>query len=98
MKVLIYGNRKEDDTIYDISTPEKELAAYLALFNYLDENWQVYECGGLTPTHKKWYAAAKTGDAESAKRLLNSRKHYEYEEFHFGEVIDPLTAEISAEE
>ena len=42
MKILIYGNRKQDPDMYDISTPEKEAAAYLKLFKYLDEHWQVY--------------------------------------------------------
>jgi hypothetical protein len=42
MKILIYGNRKQDPDMYDISTPEKEAAAYLQLFKYLDEHWQVY--------------------------------------------------------
>lgn len=43
MEVLIYGNRKQDDEIYDISTPEKELAAYLVIFKSLDEYWNVYD-------------------------------------------------------
>ena len=42
MKILIYGNRKQDTDMYDISTPEKEAAAYLKLFAYLDEHWNVY--------------------------------------------------------
>lgn len=42
MKILIYGNRKTDPTIYDISTPEKENAAFLLLFKMLDEDWEVY--------------------------------------------------------
>lgn len=42
MKTLIYGNRKSDDQVYDISTPEKELAAYMLIFIELDEDWQVY--------------------------------------------------------
>lgn len=42
MTVLIYENRKQDPDMYDISTPEKEAAAYLKLFNYLREDWQVY--------------------------------------------------------
>lgn len=42
MKVLIYGNRKQSDMIYDISTPEKEAAAYLDIFNMLDKDWEVY--------------------------------------------------------
>jgi hypothetical protein len=88
MKVLIYGNRKQDDEIYDISTPEKEAAAYLLLFRLLDEQWEVY-CD-LPANQKSRYEKAKAGNADAAKRLLNARKDYEYEEFHFGEVIDPL--------
>ena len=90
MKVLIYGNRKQGDDIYDISTPEKEAAAYLLLFEDLDIEWHVYECGDLSAVHKKWYKEAKAGNADSAKKLLNSRRSYECEEFHFGEVTDPL--------
>jgi hypothetical protein len=32
MKVLRYENRKVDMTIYDISTPMQEVAAYMLLF------------------------------------------------------------------
>lgn len=42
MKILIYGNRKQDDAIYDISTPEKEEAAFKAVFATLDGYWRVY--------------------------------------------------------
>lgn len=42
MKILIYGNRKQDDDIWDISTPELAEAAYRELFKTLDEYWQVY--------------------------------------------------------
>lgn len=41
-KVLIYGNRKCEDLIWDISTPEKEEAAYRALFIMLDTQWLCY--------------------------------------------------------
>ena len=41
MKILIYGHRKMDAKMYDISTPEKELAAYLLVFKELEFN-QVY--------------------------------------------------------
>lgn len=37
MDVLIYGHRKTSTKMYDISTPEKELAAYLAVFYELDD-------------------------------------------------------------
>lgn len=88
MSVLIYGNRKQDDEIYDISTPEKEAAAFLLLFKTLDEDWQVY--GELNKREKELYKAAKAGDANAAKRLLTMRKGYEYEEWRYGNVIDPL--------
>jgi hypothetical protein len=41
-KLLIYGNRKQDDDIWDISTPELEEAAYRELFKTLDGYWGVY--------------------------------------------------------
>lgn len=41
-KVLRYSNRKEDDQLWDASTPELEDAAFLALFKHLDENWDTY--------------------------------------------------------
>lgn len=96
MKVLIYGNRKQDDEMYDISTPEKEAAAYLVVFKTLDEDWQVYiEVEGK---QKELYEKAKKGDSESAKKLMNQRKSYEYEEIRIGEVIDPLTLKDEEEE
>jgi hypothetical protein len=42
MKILVYENRKCDPEYYDASTPEKASAAYLALFETLDNNWDVY--------------------------------------------------------
>ncbi|MGH9426001.1 MAG: hypothetical protein ACRD2L_06840 [Terriglobia bacterium] len=42
MKVLVYGNRKQGDMMWDVSTPEKEDAAFLALFRYLGDVWKVY--------------------------------------------------------
>lgn len=91
MKILIYGNRKQDDEYYDISTPGKELAAYLKVFKTLDEDWDVYSADDLSDGHQKLYDAAKGGDGESAKRLINLRHTYEYEEVRQGVVIDPLT-------
>lgn len=88
MKILIYGNRKQDDEIYDVSTPEKEAATFLMLFKLLDEEWMVYD-SGLTAKEEPLYLAAKAGDAPSAKKLLTRHKTFEYEEWHYGEVIDP---------
>ncbi len=41
-RILIYGNRKEPTSYYDVSTPEREAGAYLAVFEKLDIDWQVY--------------------------------------------------------
>lgn len=42
-KVLVYENRKTDGPlIWDASSPELERDAFLGLFNYLDETWEVY--------------------------------------------------------
>ena len=41
-KVLIYGNRKSDTLVWDVSSPELERIAFLGLFNYLDTTWEVY--------------------------------------------------------
>jgi hypothetical protein len=46
-RVIVYENRKTDGPIlWDISTPELEKGAFLDLFKYLDESWQIYY--GLT--------------------------------------------------
>jgi hypothetical protein len=42
MKILVYDNRKSDPEYFDASTPEKELASYLYLFQCLDSMWDVY--------------------------------------------------------
>ena len=87
LKILVYGNRKEPNRYYDISTPEKEAAAFLRLFYYLDEEWHVY-CE-LTPEQKPLYKKAKGGDSKAAKGLILSRQDYEYEEVHVEDVQDP---------
>ena len=98
MKVLIYDNRKIDPIVIDASTEEAELAAFMALFKYLKDEWQVYssleyvvetsDSGSRyqSPLYKK----ACSGCAESARRLLKSRKSYEYEYWSLHEVINPL--------
>lgn len=95
MKILIYGNRKQDPDVYDISTPEKELAGYLMLFNILDQDWNVYdEIKSEKSMYKKsslgLLEEARKGNAESARLLLNRRKVNEYEDFQIIEPIDPL--------
>lgn len=91
MKVLVYGNRKQDDMIWDISSPEKHSKAFLKLFNYLRDEWHVYEgdyWGGQSESkmQKQLYELANSGDAAAAEKLLTRRRTYEYEEWHFGDV------------
>src|SRR5208337_4339005 len=40
--VLRYDGKHDEGLMYDISTPEKEAAAYLRLFEYFDEDWRFY--------------------------------------------------------
>ena len=92
-QVLMYGNRKIDPVIIDASTLEKEAAAFLKLFQYLDRDWQVYDTG-MTAPHKALYDKAKAGDAEAAKKLLTQRKGYEYEEWYMHCIFDPLVDDL----
>jgi hypothetical protein len=86
-KVLIYGNRKQDDMCWDVSTPELRSRAFLELFKYLKECWSVYECDywGSSPkekaTQKNLFKEACEGNPQSAEKLLTQRQSYEYESF-----------------
>ncbi len=82
MKLLVYGNRKQDDQIWDISTPEKRAAAFLELFAILRDDWQVYESSELTTKEAGLLVQANEGDAAAAERLMKGRRTYEYEEWH----------------
>jgi hypothetical protein len=89
--LLIYGNRKQEDIIWDISTPEKRAAGFLALFRFLNEEWDVYQSDDLNAAQEKLFNKAVKGDAVAAECLLTMRKNCEYEEWDFGELINPLT-------
>jgi hypothetical protein len=126
VKVLAYENRKSPLTLYDISTPEKEAAAYLRLFKELDGYWQCYadleeveeptpcepceaklhkhctgscscveteECKRTNREYRPLYLKAKAGDVAAIKKLMNSRKTYEYENVWETELVDPLIPE-----
>lgn len=93
MQLLIYGNRKQDDMIWDISTPLKRQSAFLRLFNYLRTEWQVYDFDELPTKQKEWYNAALLDSHIDAEKLLTARRKYEYEEWRIVEAIDPLEGE-----
>lgn len=94
MKVLVYGNRKTEDVLYDVSTPAKRGKAFLKVFRLLDKEWDVYsdlDEPDLQTREARWKDLrdkARAGDAEAAEALLmqRSRLHYEYEQIHFTEV------------
>lgn len=103
MKVLIYSNRKSDTTIWDASTPEKQAAAFMALFVLLKDEYEVYDelesapDGEFTKTERKQrelYAQAITGNAAATELLLRARRTYEYEEWSLGEVLNPTTVHV----
>jgi hypothetical protein len=84
MELLIYGNRKQEDEIWDISTPEKRAAAFLDLFKILRDDWQVYE-SDLNTKQAGLVVLANEGDAKAAETLLKQRKSYEYEQWYVTE-------------
>lgn len=98
MKVLIYDNRKIDPIVIDASTEEAELAAFMALFKYLNDEWQVYsdleDIGDEDARHSRAQAAlykkAIDGCAKSTRALLLARRSYEYEYCSLHEVVNPL--------
>lgn len=96
MKILIYGNRKQDDMMWDISTPEQRAAAFLILFQYLRDEWNVYNYDYWGSTlkeqayQKELYEKANKGDSKAAEILLKQRVKYEYEEWTTASVLNPL--------
>ena len=98
MKVLMYDNRKIDPILIDASSDEARDAALLALFKYLDEEWDVYDdlgkdngCfGRAADIQRQHYQMALAGDAKAAFDLLKKRKGNEYEYWQFIDVVNPL--------
>lgn len=78
-KILLYSNRKCDPTWWDVSTPELEDSAFLALFKILDDEWQVYDEISMPAMQKPALAGARQGIAAAAKNLLRVRRWNEYE-------------------
>lgn len=85
-KVLIYKNRKIDPLVWDASTPELEAEAFLALFDYLDNSWKVYDNLKENPqpdlmrgNQFALYNAAKAGHIRACRELLSKRMHNDYE-------------------
>jgi hypothetical protein len=98
MMILLYSNRKTDPIAWDASTREQKAAAFLALFEYLRDEWQVYDelreplpWDVDKPSRQHvLFQRAQLGDADAAERLLQTRKTYEYEYWQIVSVTDPL--------
>jgi len=72
--VLIYTNRKIDMMVWPFTTPEERRAAVLALFTYLDTEWEAY-----SELHDARLDRARAGSADAAYYILRERRDYEYE-------------------
>lgn len=88
-RVLVrYG--KYGDIRFFARTPEEELDAYLAHFKKMDEHGFY---GDLEKDLLRWYDEAHSGNAESARRLLDRRCNWEYEQIEFEYVEIPPEVE-----
>lgn len=94
--ILVYENRKSYPMVWDISSSELTPKAFLELFKYLKDEWQVYESDywgddgspdgkAVAKKQKQLYKKACQGDAEAAQELLTMRRSYEYEEWRISD-------------
>jgi hypothetical protein len=98
MKEQLVLLAKDKHETYIIDASDKD-AALLELFHIFQDNEYYHDLNGPIPwdvdtpnRQVQWYAAAKKGDAEAARKLLEYRKSrgYEYEDdWRFTSVIIP---------
>ncbi len=81
-QILVYHG-KHGDEYWLADTPEREAAAYLALFKLLDE-WHCYE-----DYDEPVIAEARAGNWKTARSILRGRCDYEYEGWHLEVATDP---------
>ena len=75
-RILLYENRKSDPIAWDASTDELMAKAFLACFNYLDKDWNLFD--DLKKMESRLYEKATQGDAVAARRILEDRQYEEY--------------------
>jgi hypothetical protein len=105
--ILHYRWRKGGPYLWDASTPERQQAAYLALFRLM-HSLEFYSDLEDTPTlpfpakretrQREWYTKAVDGDWRAAKHLLEARQlaGYEYEtDWGIVEVLQPSARQDS---
>ena len=91
-RVLVrYG--KHGETRFFARTPEEELDAYLAHFKKMDEQDFYYD---LEEDLLRWYDEARSGHAESARRVLDIRCDWEYEQIEFEYIEIPPPRDLNA--
>ena len=75
-RILLYENRKSDPIAWDASTEELMAEAFLACFNYLNKDWQLFN--DLKEMESGVYEKATQGDADAARKILENRQYDEY--------------------
>ena len=75
-RILLYENRKSDPIAWDASTEELMAKAFIACFNYLDKDWQLFN--DLKEMESGVYEKATQGDADAARKILENRQYDEY--------------------
>jgi len=75
-RILLYENRKSDPIAWDASTEELMAKAFLACFNYLNKDWQLFN--DLKEMESGVYEKATQGDADAARKILENRQYDEY--------------------
>ena len=91
VKILVWKT-KHEDVYYDASTPQKELNAFLFVFQEMEEQGDYEACPPEGQLQKSSYRRAKKGDKTAAKDFLMMRYDYEYEQVFIEEVRDSQEA------
>jgi len=85
-RILLYENRKIAPIAWDASTEELMAKAFLACFNYLDKDWQLFD--DLKEMESRIYEKATQGDAAAARKILEPRQFDEYCHWQIVDILD----------
>ena len=88
---IIAWHQKHGNVYYEAGTPEQTLAAYMRIFNEMEEIGDYEACPPEEGLHQKLYEQAKKGDRLSAMKFVKARstQGYEYEEVKEAEAVTP---------
>ncbi|MEE9214848.1 MAG: hypothetical protein V3U54_08660 [Thermodesulfobacteriota bacterium] len=88
MKKILVWKTKHEDLYYDASTKQKELDAFLSIFQGMEGSGDYECCPPEGKLQKASYRRAKKGDKTAAKDFLLMRCDYEYEQISIENVQD----------